>query len=106
MTIESTLKELHKIKAKYEGKQVAVGELRIDHMLEDVIPKIELSLTLINAINAFIGQSGEYDGYLGCYAVSSLTHEHCQMGDVVSSVDELIEWYKENYPEEVKECTD
>ena len=41
METERILKELRLIKNKYEGKQVGVGELRLDYMADACIRKIE-----------------------------------------------------------------
>ncbi|NCD10740.1 MAG: hypothetical protein EOL98_15265 [Negativicutes bacterium] len=67
--------------------------------LKDAVNKQAL---IERAISAFIGQAGENDGYLGCYMVHRQNHQHCQTGDTVRSLDELVEWYKENFPEEVQ----
>lgn len=67
------------------------------------IQALEKQALTERAISAFIGQSGENDGYLGCYMVHRQNHQHCQTGDTVKSLDELVEWYKENFPEEVQE---
>lgn len=67
------------------------------------IQALEKQALTERAISAFIGQSGENDGYLGCYMVHRQNHQHCQTGDTVRSLDELVEWYKENFPEEVQE---
>lgn len=70
--------------------------------LELALEALEKQSLIERAVSAFIGQSGENDGYLGCYMVHKQNYQHCQIGDTVKSLDELVEWYKTNFPEEVE----
>jgi len=70
--------------------------------LELALEALEKQSLIEKAVSAFVGQSGENDGYLGCYMVHKQNHQHCQTGDTVKSLDELVEWYKTNFPEEVE----
>lgn len=63
---------------------------------------LEKQTLIESALSAFMGQAGENDGYLACYMVHRQNHQHSQTGDTVRSLDELVEWYKENFPEEVQ----
>lgn len=47
------------------------------------------------AISAFLGQSGECDGYLACATFHGY-HFYVQ-GEVVRSYDELIDWYEQEW---------
>ena len=69
--------------------------------LELAIVALEKQGLTERALSAFLGQSGENDGYLGCYMINKQNYQHCQTGDTVGSFDELIDWYKEKFPEEV-----
>lgn len=84
-----------------EPKRISMSEYMEARKM--AIEGLEKQALTERAISAFIGQSGENDGYLGCYMVHRQNHQHCQTGDTVKSLDELVEWYKENFPEEVQE---
>lgn len=79
------------------------NDVDMEDVLKVIIEALEKQVLTERAISAFIGQAGENDGYLGCYMVHRQNHQHCQTGDTVKSLDELVEWYKENFPEEVQE---
>ena len=72
------------------------------HEIKEYVKRLEHKEQIIEqAISAFIGQSGEYDGYLACCGISKSTYQVAQVGDMVRDYDELIDWYKKNYPEEL-----
>lgn len=64
------------------------------HSVRNAIKELEKYELLLESLSAFIGQSGEYDGFLSCCIRSVSTHEYCQIGDVVKDVDDLLDWYK------------
>jgi len=56
---------------------------------------------LENAIHALLGLSGECDGYIAC----AVKHHDGTFGfasdEMFMTVDDLIDWYKNEFPEEI-----
>ncbi len=77
----------------YYGLELSTKDVAI------VVEVLEKQVLTERAISAFIGQASENDVYLGFYMVHKYNRQHCQVGDTVSSLEELIDWYRENYPE-------
>ena len=72
---------------------------RAYHIVKEAIDKYSL---LERALSAFLGQSGECDDYIGCLVYNPKTEQYAQTGEIVRSADGLINWYTENFPEEMK----
>lgn len=86
----------------YQASGFSKSEVPNTESLLLAIESLEKQSLIERAVSAFIGQSGENDGYLGCYMVHKQNYQYCQTGDTVKSLDELVEWYKTNFPEEVE----
>lgn len=70
---------------------------RMDLAIEALKKQIELE-KVKEAISAFLGQSGECDGYLACVTVDHEGHFHAQ-GEVMRNYEELTNWYKQEWGE-------
>ena len=69
---------------------------RMDLAIEALKKQIELE-KVKEVISAFLGQSGECDGYLACVTFHDY-HFYVQ-GEVVRNYDELMDWYGQEWGE-------
>jgi len=79
-----------------DGKDAFQQALQLGR--EALEKQIELEKTK-KAISAFLGQSGECDGYLACVTIDHEGHFHAQ-GEVIRDYDELMDWYKQVWGKE------